>query len=68
MDENDCNFLLLSQRELSSLELSVQSANSKAEVRDVLEGHEVPEEALAMGFPSLAKLVQEFPDESSPAP
>ncbi|MET7430637.1 hypothetical protein ABZT16_16845 [Streptomyces flaveolus] len=69
MDEDECGFLLLSQRECSALGLNIRTAMSKGEVTGILRAYE-PEsgEDFDRGFPHLAKVVRDLPDESPPAP
>jgi hypothetical protein len=68
MDEDDCDFLLLSMRESSALAVSIRAARSKAEAAEILEAYGVPEEDFDKGFPYLAKVVRDLPDERPPAP
>ncbi|MDN3246369.1 hypothetical protein ACFW4O_13590 [Streptomyces mutabilis] len=67
MNEDDCFPLLLSLRECSEIDAHIRAAASKAEVADILNQHELPEDDFLAGFPGLAKAVQELPDESPPA-
>lgn len=68
MGEDDCAFLLLSHREFSALELNIQTATSKAEVKDILHAYGVSEEDFNKGFPYLVKVVRGLPDERPSAP
>lgn len=61
MNEQD-NESLDSLRESSSFELGIKTAESKAEVEQILYEHHLPGEDLTARFPVLAKLVQELPD------
>ncbi|MFB7568899.1 hypothetical protein [Streptomyces sp. NPDC056165] len=62
MDDNDCGFLLLSDRERSALWLDIHRAASKAQAAEVLHRHDVSEDDFAKEFPDLAKVVQLLPD------
>ncbi|MFF9619982.1 hypothetical protein [Streptomyces griseosporeus] len=62
MDDNDCSFLLLSDRERSALRLAIHMAADKAEAAEVLDRHEVAEDDFVEEFPDLAKVVQLLPD------
>ncbi|MFF7162666.1 hypothetical protein ACFZBP_15115 [Streptomyces sp. NPDC008086] len=61
MNEQD-NESLDSLRESSSFELVIKTAESKAEVEEILYEHDLSGEDLTTRFPVLAKLVQELPD------
>lgn len=65
MDEQDCGDFLDSFRELSSFELRIQTAKSKADVADILLGQNLSEQGFTDRFPDLAKAVRDLPDESS---
>ncbi|MEU7299300.1 hypothetical protein [Streptomyces sp. NPDC007206] len=62
MDDNDCGFLLLSERERSALGLDIHRAANKAEAAQVLHRYDVPEADFLREFPDLAKVVQLLPD------
>jgi hypothetical protein len=62
MGEQDCGDFLSSFQELSSFELRIQIAHSKAEVAEILNWYDLPEEDFTRGFPDLAKKVQLLPD------
>ncbi|MFF9162781.1 hypothetical protein ACF081_21385 [Streptomyces longwoodensis] len=62
MDDNDCEVLLLSQRERHALWLEIQRSASKAEAGEALHRHDVSEGDFAKEFPDLAKVVQLLPD------
>ncbi|MET9252218.1 hypothetical protein [Streptomyces sp. NPDC003717] len=66
MDEDECLCLLLSQRECMAISMDIRSATKKAEVAVILQRHELTEDDLLAGFPDLAKVVQELPDEGPP--
>ncbi|WP_418957286.1 hypothetical protein [Streptomyces tritici] len=68
MGDNDFCASLLSLRELGSVEASIRSAKSRAEVSRILDGHELTTDEFADTFPDLAKTVQELPDDTFPAP
>ncbi|MFG2927020.1 hypothetical protein [Streptomyces achromogenes] len=68
MDEEECGFLLLSQRECSALGLRLRTAQSKAEAADVLQTHELSRDDIDKDCPYLAKVIRDLPDESPPAP
>jgi hypothetical protein len=62
LDDNDCGFLLLSDRERDALWLDIHRAASKAEAVEVLHRHDVSEDDFAKEFPDLTKVVQLLPD------
>jgi hypothetical protein len=62
LDDSDCGFLLLSDRERSALGLDIQQAASKAEAAEVLHRYDVSENDFLKEFPDLAKVVQLLPD------
>jgi hypothetical protein len=62
LDDNDCDFLLLSNRERSVLWLDIHRATSKAEAAAVLDLHDLSEDDFVKEFPDLAKVVQLLPD------
>jgi hypothetical protein len=67
LNEDDCFPLLLSRRECGAIDAHIRMAASKAEVADLLDWHDLSEDDFIVGFPGLAKTVQELPDESPPA-
>jgi hypothetical protein len=62
LDDNDCDFLLLSDRERSALGLEIQRAASRIEAAEVLHRYDVSEDDFLKEFPDLAKVVQLLPD------
>jgi hypothetical protein len=62
MEDSDCGYLLLSQRERHALWLDIQRSASKAEAAEVLHRHDVSEDDFTKEFPDLAKVVQLLPD------
>jgi hypothetical protein len=58
---------MLSQRERDAIDWDIRMAVSKAEVADLLPRHYLSEDDFVAGFPQLAKLVQELPDDTRPA-
>ncbi|MFE2265234.1 hypothetical protein [Streptomyces griseosporeus] len=64
MDENDCDFLLLSERERNALWLDIHRAADKAEAALILDRHDVTSEELVRAFPDLADVVRELPDQA----
>ncbi|MEV0014833.1 hypothetical protein [Streptomyces tendae] len=66
MNEDDCIPLLLSLRECSEIDAHIRTAASKAEVTEILNRHDLSEDAFLAGFPDLVKAVQELPGESHP--
>jgi hypothetical protein len=67
MNEQGNGDYLDSSRELDSFELNIQTARSKADVADVLLGHNLSKERFIDDFPDLAKLVQDLLDEPFPS-
>ncbi|MDN3022590.1 hypothetical protein [Streptomyces sp. S.PB5] len=65
MDENCHSDLLHSSRDLSSFYLEIHTAKSKVEIVKILYGYNLSEEAFTEGFPDLAKVVQDLPDDAS---
>ncbi|QOV38094.1 hypothetical protein IM697_06770 [Streptomyces ferrugineus] len=68
MNEQDSESLD-SLRESSVFELAVKTAESKAEVLEMIREHDLSEEAFSNRFPVLAKVAQglpDVPDETAP--
>lgn len=67
MDGQSDDDYLFSNRDLSSFELEIRMAVSKAQVASILEWFETTEEYFIDNFPDLAKEVTDLPDDP-PAP
>ncbi|MFF7199650.1 hypothetical protein [Streptomyces sp. NPDC008141] len=68
MNEQDSESLD-SFRESSAFEMAIKTAESKAAVFEILQEHDLSEEAFTNSFPVLAKVTQglpHVPDEAAP--
>jgi hypothetical protein len=67
MNEQDSESLD-SLRESSAFELAIKTAETKAEVLEILHEHDLSEEDLAERFPVLAKVARRLPDVPDETP
>ncbi|MFI7006846.1 hypothetical protein [Streptomyces sp. NPDC050145] len=64
-DPSDDNFIS-SYRELSCIELDILTEGTKAEVKKVLDLHELSEASLPHHHPGLAQSIQSLPEDLQP--